>query len=73
MKTRGAISVFAMSAIFNPLFYPFTALAGMTHFGWWRFFILCLAGKTVTNTIVAGAVFFGVKALMQILGGHWPF
>ena len=73
MKTRGAISVFAMSAIFNPLFYPFTALAGMMHFGWWRFFILCLAGKTVKNTIVAGAGFFGVKALITLLGGHWPF
>lgn len=73
MKTRGAISVFAMSAIFNPLFYPFTALAGMMHFGWWRFFLLCLAGKAVKNTLVAGAGFYGVKALITLLGGHWPF
>jgi len=73
MKTRGAISVFAMSAIFNPLFYPFTALSGMMHFGWWRFFLLCLAGKAVKNTLVAGAGFYGVKALITLLGGHWPF
>jgi len=73
MKTRGAISVFAMSAIFNPLFYPFTALAGMMHFGWWRFFLHCLAGKAVKNTLVAGAGFYGVKALITLLGGHWPF
>jgi membrane protein YqaA with SNARE-associated domain len=73
MKTRGALSVFAMSAIFNPLFYPFTALAGMMHFGWWRFFLLCLAGKAVKNTLVAGAGFYGVKALITLLGGHWPF
>lgn len=72
IKTRGSFSVFAMSAIFNPLFYPFTVIAGMMHFGWWRFFILMLAGKSLKNIVVAYAGFFGVKALVDLLGGHWP-
>lgn len=72
IKTRGVISVFAMSAIFNPLFFPFTALAGMMHFGWWRFFLLCLAGKVLKNTVVAYAGFFGVKALLNLIGVKIP-
>ena len=70
IKTRGALSVFIMSAIFNPLFFPFTALAGMMHFGWWRFFILCMSGKAFKNTLVAAAGYYGVGALLNIFGGQ---
>lgn len=70
IKTRGAISVFIMSAIFNPLFYPFTAVAGMMHFGWWRFLLLCLAGKSLKNVLLATAGYFGVKTLIELVGGH---
>jgi membrane protein YqaA with SNARE-associated domain len=72
IKTRGALSVFAMSAIFNPLFYPFTAIAGMMHFGWWRFFILCLAGKSLKNILVAAAGYYGFKLIIDLIGGHIP-
>lgn len=72
IKTRGAFSVFVMSSIFNPLFYPFTAIAGMMHFGWWRFLILCLAGKSLKNTMVATAGFYGMKALLDLFGGKLP-
>ena len=72
IKTRGAFSVFVMSAIFNPLFYPFTAIAGMMHFGWWRFLILCLAGKALKNILVAGAGFYGMQALLDLFGGKLP-
>ena len=53
IKTRGALSVFAMSAIFNPLFYPFTAIAGMMHFGWWRFFHP-LPGRQIAEKYTGG-------------------
>ena len=68
IHSRGAISVFAMSAIFNPLFFPFTAIAGMMHFGWLKFFVLCLAGKAFKNIIVAGAGFYGLNALLNLFG-----
>jgi len=72
IKSRGALSVFAMSSIFNPLFFPFTAIAGMMHFGWWRFFILCLAGKSLKNIIVAAAGYYGFKLIIDLLGGRLP-
>lgn len=72
IKSRGAFSVFIMSSIFNPLFYPFTAIAGMMHFGWWRFLILCLAGKSLKNILVSGAGFYGMQALLDLIGGKLP-
>ena len=39
----------------------------MMHFGWWRFFLLCLAGKVFKNIIVAGAGYYGVQALLNII------
>jgi len=72
IKSRGALSVFAMSAIFNPLFYPFTAIAGMMHYGWWRFFLLCLAGKSLKNILVAAVGYYGFKLIINLIGGHIP-
>jgi len=72
IKTRGALSVFVMASILNPLFYPFTAIAGMMHFGWWRFFLLCLAGKSLKNVLLAVAGYFGVQTLINLLGGSLP-
>ena len=69
IRTRGALSVFIMASILNPLFYPFTAIAGMMHFGWWRFMLLCLAGKTLKNVILAVVGHFGIKTLVAVFGG----
>jgi len=72
IRTRGALSVFVMSAMLNPLFYPFTAIAGMMHFGWWRFFLLCLAGKTLKNVLLAVTGHYGVQTMIDLLGGQLP-
>lgn len=72
IRSRGAFSVFAMSAILNPLFYPFTAIAGMMHFGWWRFLLLCLAGKCLKDVLLALAGFYGLKVFMDLFGGVLP-
>jgi len=68
IRNRGSIAVFAMSAIFNPLFYPFTAIAGMLRFGLIKFFILCWAGKTVKGMVVAYAGYFGLRSLLHWVG-----
>jgi len=68
LERRGTTAVFINSAIFNPLFYPFTAVAGMLHFGMLRFFIFCWAGKTVKNLVVAYAGYFGLRTLLRYFG-----
>ena len=68
IRGRGAVSVFVMSAILNPLFYPFAAIAGMLRFGLVRFFFLCWAGKTVKNMVIAYAGYFGLRSLLRWVG-----
>lgn len=68
LRHRGSIAVFINSAIFNPLFYPFTAIAGMLRFGLLRFFLVCWAGKTVKGMIVAYAGYLGLRSVLHWLG-----
>jgi membrane protein YqaA with SNARE-associated domain len=68
LKHRGSIAVLAMSVIINPVFLPFTAIAGMMRFGLIKFFLLCFTGKTIKNTIVAYLGFFGLGALLRWIG-----
>ncbi len=68
LERRGAVAVFLMSVIINPLYYPFTAMAGMLHYGMWKFFLLSWAGKTVKNTAVAYLGFFGLGSLLRYIG-----
>jgi membrane protein DedA with SNARE-associated domain len=68
IRRRGEIAVFLMSAILNPLFYPFTAIAGMLRFGLVKFFFLCWGGKTIKNTIIAYMGFFGLRSVLRLVG-----
>ncbi len=68
LRNRGEIAVFLMSAIVNPLFYPFTALAGMLRFGLTKFFFLCWAGKSIKNTMIAYLGYFGLRSVLQWVG-----
>lgn len=65
---RGAITVFIMSAIINPLFLPFTAVAGMVRFGLVKFFLLCWAGKTIKGMAIAYTGYFGLGSLLRWIG-----
>jgi membrane protein DedA with SNARE-associated domain len=65
---RGSIAVFLMSAIINPLFYPFTAVAGMMRFGLVRFFFSCWAGKTIKGMAVAYIGYFGLGSILRAIG-----
>ena len=68
LNRYSVLAVFLMSAIFNPLYYPFALLAGALRFGLLRFFIPCWVGKTLKNTAVAYMGFYGFGSLLNWLG-----
>jgi membrane protein DedA with SNARE-associated domain len=68
IRRRGEIAVFLMSAILNPLFYPFTAIAGMLRFGLVKFFFLCWAGKSLKNMAIAYLGYFGLRSMLRWVG-----
>lgn len=68
IRRRGEIAVFLMSAILNPLFYPFAAIAGMLRFGLVKFFFLCWGGKAVKNMAIAYLGYFGLRSILRWVG-----
>jgi membrane protein YqaA with SNARE-associated domain len=68
LNHRGGVSIFLMSAVVNPFFYPFTIIAGMLRFGFLRFFLLCWGGKTVKNCAVAYVGYFGLGSILRLVG-----
>ncbi len=67
-RRRGAITVFIMSAVFNPFFIPMAIIMGMLRFRLWKFFLLCWAGNTIKNMVIAYAGYLGLRSLLRFLG-----
>jgi len=69
MERRGSWTLFVASAVlFSPFFYPASLAAGALRFGIYRYFLICLAGKTVKGMTVAFAGYWGLRALLRMLG-----
>lgn len=68
VKRRGTIAVFAMSAFFNPFFYPVTIPIGAMRWQLWKFFLATWAGKTIKGLFVAYLGYYGLGSLLRALG-----
>jgi membrane protein DedA with SNARE-associated domain len=68
LQRRGNVAVLVMSAILNPVFYPFVAVAGAMHFGLTRFFFLCWTGKTIKGMIIAYMGYYGLGFILRWIG-----
>lgn len=68
MERRGSITLFVLSAIVNPFFYPAALTAGALRFGVQRYFIICWSGKTIKGLTVAFAGYWGLRGLLRLLG-----
>jgi len=68
MERRGSITLFILSSVVNPFFYPAALTAGALRFGIKRYFLICLAGKTIKGFTVAFAGYWGLRGLLRMLG-----
>ncbi len=68
MERRGSITLFILSAIVNPFFYPAALAAGALRFGIRRYFLICLVGKTIKGFTIAYVGFFGLRGILRMLG-----
>ena len=68
MERRGSLVLFVLSAVINPFFYPAALTAGAMRFGVKRFFLICLAGKTIKGISVAAAGYWGLGGILRALG-----
>ncbi len=68
MERRGSWTLFVLSAVLNPFFYPAALTAGAMRFGLRRYFLICLAGKLIKGITVAYAGYWGLRGLLRMLG-----
>lgn len=68
MEQRGSITLFLLSAVLNPFFYPAALAAGALRFGIRKYFFICWAGKTIKGLTVAYVGYYGLRGLLQMLG-----
>ena len=68
IEKRGSLTLFILSAIINPFFYPAGLAAGALRFGIWRYIIICWAGKTIKGMTVAFAGYWGLRGILRMLG-----
>jgi membrane protein YqaA with SNARE-associated domain len=68
MERRGSWTLFLLSAVINPFFYPAALVAGATKFGIRRYFIICFIGKTIKGMTVVYVGFWGLGSLLRWLG-----
>lgn len=68
MERKGSLTLFILSAVLNPFFYPAALAAGALRFGIWKYFLICWGGKTIKGISVAAAGYWGLGSLLRTLG-----
>ena len=68
IERRGSITLFLLSAIINPFFYPAALAAGAARFSIKRYFLVSFAGKAIKCTTITYAGYFGLHSIFRALG-----
>jgi len=68
VEKRGTLTLFILSAVVNPFFYPAGLAAGALRFGLRRYFFICWTGKTIKHIAVAYAGYWGLRGRLRMLG-----
>ena len=69
MHRHGALTIFVLALIPNPVFDLGGIAAGALRFPLWKFLASSACGKVLKNVIFAMAGYFGVEAALKLLGG----
>jgi uncharacterized membrane protein YdjX (TVP38/TMEM64 family) len=68
IKRRGSLTLFVVTSIVNPFFYPAAFAAGALRFGLKKYVPIVLAGKLVKSFTVVYAGYFGLKGIFHAIG-----
>jgi uncharacterized membrane protein YdjX (TVP38/TMEM64 family) len=68
IERRGAITLFAVTSVVNPFFYPAAFACGALRFGLRKYIFIVLTGKIIKCMTVVYAGYFGLKGLFHLIG-----
>ena len=69
MQRYGALTIFVLALIPNPIFDLGGIAAGTLRFPVWKFLASSTAGKVIKNVLFALAGYYGVEAAFELFGG----
>lgn len=68
MERRGALTLFVVTSIVNPFFYPAAFACGALRFGLKKYIAIVLVGKLIKCMTVVYAGYWGLKGIFRALG-----
>jgi len=68
VKKRAAVTLFIVTSIVNPFFYPAAFAAGAMKFGIRKYILVVLAGKLINSFTIVYAGYFGLKGIFHAVG-----
>lgn len=68
MRRRGAITLFAVTSVVNPFFYPAAFAAGALKFGMKKYVPIVFVGKMIKSFTVVYAGYFGLMGIFRAIG-----
>jgi membrane protein DedA with SNARE-associated domain len=68
MQRYGALTIFVMAVIPNPLFDLGGIAAGATRLPVWKFLLSCAAGKVIKNIVFGLAGYYGIGVVFNLIG-----
>lgn len=68
MERRGTLTLFLVTSVVNPFFYPAAFACGALHFGLKKYIPIVLIGKIIKGLTVVYAGYFGLKGIFHAIG-----
>jgi membrane protein YqaA with SNARE-associated domain len=65
-------AVFILGMYPNPVLMPIIMGMGAARYNFWKFYVVCWAGKTVESTILSYLGYFGLRSILRYLGIEIP-
>jgi len=63
-------AVFILGMYANPVLMPVIMGMGAARYNFWKFYVVCWAGKTVESTVLSFLGYFGLRSILRLFGIH---
>jgi membrane protein DedA with SNARE-associated domain len=71
-RRQALLAVFVLGMYPNPILMPIIMSMGAARYNFWKFYIVCWAGKTAEALILSYLGYFGLRSLLHIFGIQVP-
>jgi membrane protein YqaA with SNARE-associated domain len=71
-RKRALLAVFVLGMYPNPILMPIIMGMGAARYNFWKFFVVCWAGKMVESLILSYLGYFGLRSILHYFGVTLP-